>query len=166
MILRKIRGLHSYLPTGKVKIECLHEVLITVITNHPLYNENWDLICTNDLKICIEFLTEFLEISTSPICNELGHFLETTMAVLNRPDYRSILSKNFDLFTNIIDNLQLNPNNSVMCKCSVFKLPIASPFILPCKTTTYYCFIEIEKLTDSPTELYDFMDSKVNNSKF
>ena len=166
MILRKITGPHFYLPIGKLKVECLHEVLIEIISNHTLANENWNLICTNKLETCISFLAEFLDITTSPMCSELGMYLETVMAVINRSDYRTTVSKYFQLFTNILDNLQLNPNNSVICKCTVFKLPFASPFIMPCKTTTYYCFIEINKPSTSPSQLLDFVNSGLQQSKY
>ena len=166
MILRKIMGPQFFIPIGKIKLECLHEVLLTVISNHPLATENWNLICTNNLNMSISFLTEFIDVTCSPLCNELGMFLETTMSILNRQDYRQILSKNFELFTNILDNLQLNPNNSVMCKCTVFKIPFASPFIIRCKTTTYYCFIEIVELSKSPIKLFDFINTNLQHSKF
>ena len=166
MILRKIKGPHFFLPIGKIKLECLHEVLLTVISNHPLATENWNLICTSDLNTCISFLSEFIDISCSPYCKELGMFLETTMSVLNRKDYRKIMSMNFELFTQILDNLQLNPNNSVMCKCTVYKLPFASPFIIQCRTTTYYCFIEIVEFSKSPTKLFDFINTDLRQSKF
>ena len=165
MILRKVSGPQFYLPIGKIKVECLHEALITIITNHPLANENWNLICSNELKICLSFMSEFIDITSSPVCKELGMYLETTIAILNRPDYRSIISRNFELFLQILDNLQSNPNNAIMCKCTVYKLPASTPFIIPCKVTTYYCFIEIVKLTGSPSELYNFVDTKLKNSK-
>lgn len=166
MILRKILGPQFYLPIGKIKLACVHEVLITVINNHPLANDSWNLICTNNLEACISFLIEFLDITSSPYCSELGMYLETTMSILNRPDYRKIMSKHFSLFTDILDNLQLNPNNAVMCKCTVFKLPFASPFVIQCKTTTYYCFIEIVELASSAPQLVNFINTNIQQSKY
>ena len=165
MILRKVRGPQFHLPIGKIKIECIHEVLLAIITNHPLSNESWNTVVTDNTDTVIAFLYEFLEISTGPLCSELGMYLNTVMAILNRVDYKIHLSKHFMLFSDILDNLQLNPNNSCMCKCTVFKLPSNLPFILPHKLTTYYCFIEIEKLTDSPSELFKFTGTKLEHSK-
>ena len=158
MILRKVTGPHFYLPIGKIKVECLHEVLLTVINNNALANENWNSICTNNVHDCILFLAEFLDLTAGPSCLELGMYLKTIMSLLNRSDYRKIISNHFRLFSDILDNLQLNPNNSVMCKCTIFKLPFSSPFIIKNKTTSYYCFIEIVELSQSSTDLYNFIN--------
>ena len=88
------------------------------------------------------------------------------MAILNRTDYRTYVSKNIDLFQSTLDNLQLNSNNLVMSKCTIYKLPSTLPLIIPHKTTTYYIFIEIVKATNSPSEIFQFVDSNLRHSKF
>ena len=165
MILRKVKGPQFHLPIGKIKLECLHEMLLTIINNHPLTKDTWNSIGTNNLYTCILFLREFLEITAGPICSELGMYLETVMSVINRKDYRQILRNNLQLFTDIVDNLQLNPNNAVICKCEVYKLPFNTPFILPCKTTTYYCFIYMTELPTSSSQLSNFMNNDAISSK-
>lgn len=158
-------GPKFHMPIGKIIIECLHEVLQHVIMHHSLMEPKWEFCCTNDVKKCLDFILEFKEISASPICNELGMFLETCMAILNRQDYRKIISENIDLFQNILDNLQLNPSNRFMSKCTVFKLPAAPSMFIRHKTTTYYVFIEIANMTNSPKILYNFIDSDLRQSK-
>ena len=93
MILRKVRGPQFHLPIGKIKLECLHEILLVVISNHPLAKDHWDKINTDDVVTVISFLNEFVEITCSPICAELGMYLESVIAILNRHDYRMILSQ-------------------------------------------------------------------------
>ena len=165
MALRKVRGHHFVTPLGKIKIECLHEVLLYTIGNHVMAASEWKTIQTNNTNNCISFLTSCIEITLGPICKELGFYLETTMAILNRNDYRKVLSWHFDLFLEILSNLQLNENNATVSKCTIFKLPYNSPFVVSTSHTTYYIIIEISKPFESPKEFTNFLQSDLKGSK-
>ena len=165
MALRKIRGHQFTMPVGKIKLECLHEVLLFTIGNHSLSKVEWSSIKTNDVQTCIDFLKSSLDITLGPICQGLEMFLETTIAIINRNDYRKILSLNFQLFLDILSNLQLNENNASVSKCTVFKLPHDSPFILRTSFTTYYLIIEISRPFNSPEKFSNFMQSDLKGSK-
>ena len=166
MILRKIKGPQFFTPIGKIKLEWLHEQLIFTILNHALAKDFWSEIGTTNVQVCLEFLMEHLQITTSPLCTELQYYLETCIAVINLKSYKKIMSKHFKLFEQILHNLQLNDNNAIISKCTIYKLPYNTPFVLPHKITTYYIFIEIIKFTNDHKSINKFLENKLANCKY
>ena len=165
MVIRKVRGSQSNTPNYKIRLTCLHEVLLFTILNHLLAESDWSTVNTNDVSICVEYLKENIEITLGPSCEELGMFLKTCISVLNNHSHMTLIYNNSKLFNDILSNLQLNRNNATFSKCSIFKLPFSSHFILPARQTTYFLVIEITRPFDSPSELSDFMSHNLKDGK-
>ena len=165
MIVRTLWGSHFYTPIGKIKLVWLQELLMHIINQHPLSEPSWMSVITNNSRMCIDFLTEYLEITSGPICEQLQQYLHTVMACLNRENALKIIHDNEQLFQSILDNLQTNENNATFSKCTVFKLPSSCPFIIKSKRTKYYLFIEIARLAEASKYMFDLSNPEKNNSK-
>ena len=138
MIVSKIRGTHRSIPIGKIKIVYLYETLRYTCSLHAHFEHGWNSISTSNVESCMEFLYFSSDLAQSATSVESGYFIKTLMAILNHKSRLQILSKNFALFTNILTDMQINPNLALVSKCSIYKIPMGTSNIIKTHTTSYY----------------------------
>ena len=141
MIIRKIKGKHDRLPLLPIQNECLCEILTQIILNHTLSEPNWNTINTTNPKLVLSFVKEHIDITLGTNCVQLVYYLKSVISLLNNSHYKKFIFPNKNLFLQILNNLQANPNNIIMFHILIYKIPINSPLRLKTKLTTYYiCF--------------------------
>ena len=165
MIISKIRGTHRSIPIGKIKLTYLYETIRYLCSIHPLFEESWTKTSTSNPQLCLEVLEQFVLLAASPSCKELGHFLQTLMAVLNHNSYLELLTSHTQLFMKIHEGLQSNPNIATVSKCTIFKVPLNSPFTIKHRWTTYYLLFNFVPVIQSQKFFHNLMEHNNEYSK-
>ena len=162
MIIRKVKGRHDKLPLLGIQNECLCEILTQIILNHTLAEPNWNTLNTNNPLIVLNFIKTHKEITLGTNCIQLSYYLKSLIAILNNINYKKYIFPNKTLFLEILNNLQLNPNNIIMFHIMVYKIPLNSPLRIKTKLTTYYICIQSRPFTTNQHKIDLFFKPNLN----
>ena len=160
MIVRKLRGNAISMPTRKIQILCLHELIIQTLRKYATYDQNWSTLQTEKPELALEFIRANADLLANPYSLTQEMLIKTIFSIINHPQYQQFLENNLGLFKNVIENLHTNLNYNTLLDCTVFKVPtsITKPKLKD--QTTYYLIIQTKTITSDVRTIKKFSNIK------
>lgn len=156
MIIRKIRGKYSHMPSESIQIHCIHELIIQTLQKYVTYNPDWSTLQTNNPSLTLDFIKNNIDLLANPYSTAQEMLIKATFAVVNHPQYYDILKTNIAIFRDVIENLHTNLNYNTLLDCTVFKVPksVIRPKLND--QTTYYLIIQTKSIISDIKTIKNF----------
>ena len=160
IVIRRIRGPANRLPEDRIKLICLHELILQTIKKYASLNLTSHPHTTNNPQIVIDFLRQTFDILSSPYSTAQDKVVQAISLIINHPNSLYYIEENLALFSEIIDHLHQNLNYNLILDCTVFKTP--NNYLYPKfhTKTTYFLIIQTKSIIGDASLIKNFSNIK------